>query len=668
MYSTDTEATGIDIAHGAKPFIVSFGLKGDKVESYLWEVDPETRQPLWNTSDWKRIAKQLAKKEDNVFQNAKFDTRILVHHDPTKSIKIQWDHVHDVLYSAHLLHSLQPRDLTSQSQAWLNTDITHLEEDLLKAVNEARSIVKRRFPTWRIAAKTGLPEMPSAKGENRLARFDYWLPRAVAKKLKYRKSHPWWDLALLYNRADCVVTRHLRLAHLKEMEERDLVKVYEERRKQIRVVYDMEVTGITFNVDRRLELYNQYKEESDYNARVCVNLADGHLTKMPSGRSNELNETLFSHFGLVSNKLSKKTGAPKADKEVLEYWKNTLPRRSKSRAFICNLAEYRQRTTAMSYMDSYLRFGMPASRIAKFAKHWLVLFPSLNVTATDTLRGSSQNPNQQNISKKPGFNLRYLFGPLPWEEWWALDYENIELRIPAYEAGETDMIELFEHPERAPYFGSNHLLVAHILHPREFERCLREGTSFKDIYKATLYQWVKNGNFAVQYGAVEESGTADRSYHVKGGQRRIQARFKNIAKLNTSCIEYAQEHGYVWTVPDKTIGSGYPLECEFNQRGKVKPTVPLNYHIQGTAMWCMGKAMVRCHQYLMNNCPEAKIIMQVHDELVFKFPKGEGHKHIPKLRDLMVLSGKDIGIPLRVSVAYHPNNYSKEEEHPTLAL
>lgn len=668
MFSTDTEATGIDIVHGAKPFIVSFGLKGDKVQSYVWDVNPETRQPLWNAADWYAIAKQLAKDEDNIFQNAKFDLRLLTHHDPTKSIRIKWGRVHDILFSAHLLRSLQPRDLTTQTAAWLNTDISYLEQDLLKAVNEARNIAKRKFPEWRIAAKTGLPEMPGAKGEKRLAHFDYWLPRAVAKALKYRKSHPWWDIALLYNRADCVVTRHLRLAHLAELEERGLTKVYEERRKQIRVVYDMERTGITFNYERRNELYNQYKEESDYNARVCINLSGGNLKKMPAGRSNALNETLFGYFGLVSNKFSKKTGAPKADKEVIEYWKDTLPRRSKARTFVCNLGEYRQRTTAMSYMNSYGRFGVPALQIKKLARIWRRLFPSLNTTATDTLRGASQNPNQQNISKKPGFNLRYLFGPLPGEEWWALDYENIELRIPAYEANETEMVELFEHPERPPYFGSNHLLVAHVLHPEEFERCLREGTSFKDLYKATLYQWTKNGNFAVQYGAIEESGTADRAYHVKGAQRRIKSRFRKIAALNESCIEYAQEHGYVWTMVDKTIGSGYPLECEFTRNGRVKPTIPLNYHIQGTAMWCMNKAMVRCYNYLRKNCPEAKIIMQVHDELVFRFPKGVGHLHTPKLRKLMEMSGEDIGIPLRVSVAYHPNNYSKEEEHPALAL
>lgn len=660
MFSTDTETTGIDIHHGAKPFIVSFGLEDDSVESYVWDVDPLTREPKYNSKDWKAIRRKLASKEPNIYQNAKFDTEVLTLCDPERKLKVNWDYTHDIMLSAHLLHSLRPRDLTTISADYLDVDILHLEEALIKATNSARSIARHKYPEWQIA-KAGLECMPSSKGESGLNKFDMWLPRAVAKAENYPQKHPWWDIALLYNRADCLVTLHTHKKHMEMIRNRKLQAVYTERRKLLEVVYHMETTGITYNESRRKELYVQYRKEADYNSKVCLNLSGGNLTEMPKGgSSNALRTTLFDHFNLKSNKQSKKTGNDKADKDVLSYWLSTLSPKSKAHAFIRNLAEYRQRSTAMSYMDSYDRFSV----VTKHGRLWRRLHPSLNLVGTDTLRGSSNNPNQQNISKKPGFNLRYLFGPAPGREWWALDYENIELRIPAYEADETEMVNLFEHPDDPPYFGSNHLLICHILYPREFDQCLKDGVSFKDRYKATYYQWTKNGNFAVQYGAIEESGTADRAYHMKGAQRKIKSRFKKISALNDYWIEFAQQRGYVLTVKDNDIGGTYPIECERNNRGQIRPTVPLNYHVQSTAMWCMNKAMVRCYNHLKNH-PGYCIIMQVHDELVFDFPYKPKQGNAPlvrQLRGFMSQSGDDIGIPLRVSVAYHKDNYSVEEK------
>ena len=75
---------------------------------------------------------------------------------------------------------------------------------------------------------------------------------------------------------------------------------------------------------------------------------------------------------------------------------------------------------------------------------------------------------------------------------------------PAYEAGEEEMISLFEKPDEPPYFGSNHLLAFDILHPDKWDRDDPEGLlKAKKEYASTWYQWTKNGNFAVQYGAME---------------------------------------------------------------------------------------------------------------------------------------------------------------------
>lgn len=259
--------------------------------------------------------------------------------------------------------------------------------------------------------------------------------------------------------------------------------------------------------------------------------------------------------------------------------------------------------------------------------------------------------------------LRYIFGPVPGREWWCLDYENIELRIPAYEAGEREMIELFERPDAPPYFGSHHLLVAHKLHRQLFEAC-RDGKEFKARYKATWYQWVKNGNFAVQYGA--QQATADRAYHLDGAYEIVREAFSRMAELNDKWVAFANKHGYVETLPDKTVDPvrGYPVQCTRSEWGKISPTVPLNYHVQSTAMWCTSKAMTRIAPTLADwrrGGFDAFIALQVHDELVLDFPAG-GARNLPKVRTVKALmeeSGDDIGVPLKVSVSYHPNNWGE---------
>ncbi len=240
-----------------------------------------------------------------------------------------------------------------------------------------------------------------------------------------------------------------------------------------------------------------------------------------------------------------------------------------------------------------------------------------------------------------------------------------------HEVGEEEMIDLFEREDEGPYYGSYHLLVFDILHPEKFAK---HGVKCKQVYEGTWYQWVKNFNFAVQYGAVEASGTADRAAHVKGAQRKIQRRFGKVADLNTQMIQYAQKHGYVETMPDKTVDPkrGYPLLCSRSKWGGIIPTVPLNYHVQGTACWWMMKAMIRVQAYLdkLNARKGSKgyyMVMQIHDELVFDFPE-EPHsiRHnlanlskIRKIQKLMERGGDDIGLPTPVGIEYHPKTWSE---------
>jgi DNA polymerase-1 len=422
----------------------------------------------------------------------------------------------------------------------------------------------------------------------------------------------------------------------------------------------MEQRGVTLDKKRLDQLRIDYLRESYRASEKCREIArcmDYELELPKAGNNKSLTHFCFDVLGLpVINETDK--GNPSLDKATMDQYELTLPQGSAQHEFITSLKARRKRDTALQYMEGYEKY-MLQRRGSTY-----VLHPNLNITGTDTLRWSSTNPNEQNISKQEGFNLRYCFGPAPGREWWDLDYENLELRIPAYEAAEKDLIEVFEHPEEPPYFGSYHLVVFHLLWPDEFKQY---GADCKKQFKSTLYQWVKNGNFAMIYGAQERK--ADETYHVRGAYARVQKRFPAITALSERVKRFADKNGYVEAIPDRSLGltKGYPLLVTRTDYGEVEPTKPFNYHVSGTAMWCTAKAMIRCEERLeewRRDGLDARLVLQVHDSLVFDLPAG-GVRNLPKVRALqmlMALSGDDIGVPLVVASSWHPSNWSSEEK------
>lgn len=686
IISGDTETTGIDHNHGALAFLVT--TCNDKGEVVYWEadVDPYTRLPLWEDSDLDEIQSTFDQADKIVFHNPRFDVKALAKLSYARWGNFDWSKVEDTLLMSHLVASNQPHDLTTLSIVELGVNIEPFELEMEEHVKEAIKVVKSDFPKWRLA-KAGDPSMPSAK--EKVWKFDMWVPRAVAKEKGYAEDHPWWHCTANYANSDSSVTLPLYHKMLAKVKKRNLEAIYRFRLQLLPVIYKMEQRGVHASKKRFDSLRKRLKEESDTCHALCLELADHEIESLPkNGSSNALKYVIFEKFGLESPTQTQ-SGAPSMDKSVLEHWMSILDENSKPYKFVDNLRKYRKRQTSLGYMESYEKFWLPT----KFPST-RILFPSFNPTGTDTLRFSSQNPNAQQISKQEDVNLRYCFGPAPGREWWSLDAKNIELRLPAYESGEEELISLFERPDDPPYYGSTHLLNFHTVYPdlweKEIQTLIKElgsreealkkvGPGCKKRYASTWYQWCKNGGFAIQYGAVnidnpdrpEDWGTADRAFHKKGAHTLLESRFSRLQKLNRKQIEFANRYGYVETMPDKTVDPkrGYPLLCSRSKWGKVLETVPLSYHVQGTAMWWMCKSMVRVQEYLdhLNSISNLGyfIVMQVHDELVFDFPAGKGSEpwktnrpKIRKIQKLMEQSGEDIGVPTPVGCEYHSESWA----------
>lgn len=699
VISLDTETTGVDVYHGARPYLVTF-CQLDSLENvwYEWDVDPLTRKVQVPPEDLEEVVELIHKADELVFQHAKFDITALGALLPA-NFEWPWSKVRDTLVAGHLLASNHPHDLTSMALEYLQVDITKYEEDMEVVVNKCRNLVRRRsspFSQWRIARgvddpKGALPELPSAK--KKVWKYDCWLPRAVVKAVEQRPGLIEFvgeelldrcrEVTVEYANVDSATTVALYARQRQQIESRGLWEIYEERLRLIPVIYEMERHGVAVNRVRVQELKRQYVKESEAYARVCLNIAasyDYPLTLPKSGVNNSLKEFIFDRLELPPIYNGKSAGAS-LDKDSLLQYENTLPLRSKARKFVSSLIAKRKRDTAVQYIKDYERFGIASSRHSDY----LILHPHINQTGTNTLRASSSNPNEQNISKKEvekgdSRTLRYLFGPLPGREWWTIDAENIELRIPAYEAQEPDLIGLFERPTEPPYYGSNHLLNFHTVYPDVWEVELaahgleRVGPVCKEKYASTWYQRCKNGGFAVQYGAVEREGgegTADKAFGRPGSHAKLKQRFQLLEALNRKYVQHAEKYGYVETIPDRSIcpERGYPLLCSRGNWGRIKPTVPLNYHVQSTAMWWMARAMVRCRALLCEwravDKFDGHIILQIHDELGFDFPAGKGARpwltNLPRIRKIaaaMRQGGEDIGVPTPVSVHYHRDNWA----------
>lgn len=689
MVSIDTETTGVSFNHGCMPFLVTFCNEEMENTYYEWDVNPLTRLPKVIASDVDEIIHTIETTETLVLQNPRFDVQALAT-VLLPDYKWPWDKTVDTLLAGHLLASNHPHDLSSMVLEYLGIDIDKYDEISKKIVNKARSLVTRKGSTidnWRIAKK-GLPELPSAKGS--VWKNDLWLPRAIVKHARRHDREllgllpegyrDWTSSTATYANYDSASTLALYIEMRKQLKERKLWKIYKARLEILEPVYTMEKQGVSLNGKRLTTLQATYKEESAIAGEVCNKVAnhyDYELILPKSGNNKNLSTFVFDVMKLDVLKKSKKTGAPSLNKDVLaEYQSRFSPKSIKSK-FVCALSAKRKRDAALSYMEGYTKFWLSVSGLP----NWWRLFPSLNPTGTDTLRFSSSNPNEQNISKKEGFNLRYAFGPAPGREWWSLDCKNQELRIPAYVSNETEMIKLFENSEAAPYYGSVHLLNFHTVYPDIWEKesklvgSEQAGLSCKKRHASSWYQWCKNGNFAVQYGSVEGSGTADRAYHRPGSFCKIKERFKaihGIGGLNDQMIMQAEEFGYVNTMPDRTVDPerGYPLICGHRMYGRISPTIPLNYYTQGTACWVMFRAMVKINKYLkqlnkgMPN--EYQMILQIHDEVVLDFPKVENIGNLSKVKvvqKLMSSIGNDLipKVPLPVSIEYHPVSWGAGE-------
>ena len=740
--SLDTEATGLDLHHGAAPYIVTTCDAVGLQRWWPWDVNPLTRVVNHDVSELEDIQRLIDESDTIILHNAKFDAQMLA----VVGVHLPLDRVVDTIIASHLLASNHPNNLTARAIEHLGVNILPYEDRVQNVTKLCRQAVKRndwlRFgvdtSNWRLAEE-GEVDMPSVNGgskrdEEKPWKGDMWLMDAVANALlcngvdleEAEFPLKWLEVTREYANVDSAVTFQLWTYMEPELKRLDLWDIFKDRMKLVREAFELEWNGVTASKRQTYKLIDEYMAQIDLAQAECFAVADQYNFELEFPEGAAPNDNMREFFwGSVRSEcprcglkakhkewtngrtvepvvcvrcakrkrnpariecavkrnpclslpiiLDEKTGSPSLAKPVIDHYQATLEP-GPALDFVTSLVGMRSQQTAVTYMRAYERFWLPilhgedleiAENLGAPEADWCRLHPSVNPVGTDHLRWASYNPNAQNISKKQSFNLRRCFGPAPGREWWSMDAKNLELRIPAYESQETDLIWIFEHPDEPPYYGSYHLVVFDTLHPKLFAE---HGKKVKDLFESTWYQWVKNGNFAVIYGAQRKK--ADLTYHVPGAYDKVRFRFPKIAMLNERYKLNAERFGFVETIPDSTVCSrrGYPILVSRSDDGRTLPTTPFNYHISGTAMQWTNRAMIKTGEQLRAWSDESWrgfCTMQVHDELVFDVPRGSGEKpwltNLPRMREiqgLMESCGNGIGVPTPVSIEWHGESYA----------
>ena len=359
-----------------------------------------------------------------------------------------------------------------------------------------------------------------------------------------------------------------------------------------RVLADMERTGML--VDR--DGIAAFGDELRGQLNACLGRIYeqvGYSFNLNSPK--QLGEALFDKLGLPHRKKTK--SGYSTDAATLESLRSYSP-------VIDDILEYRSCQKLLStYADGLLKVIGPDGRV-----HSTFL-----QTEARTGRLSSTEPNLQNIPVRTeqGSRLRGFFVAKPGCILLDADYSQIELRILAHISGDAAMQEIFRTG------GDIHRSTAARIYGMPPE-----------MITPRLRSSAKAVNFGIVYGIGAYSLSRDIGVTVKEAEAFIQSyldSFPGVRQYMDDTIAFGKEHGYVATLFGRRRALPELTSSNFNVRA-LGERMAMNTPIQGTAADVIKLAMVRVWQRLRDEGLTARLILQVHDELIVEAPLEEADK------------------------------------------
>ena len=390
----------------------------------------------------------------------------------------------------------------------------------------------------------------------------------------------------------------------------------------IDVLVELEYNGIKIDVDRLAELSVRHAARMETLQREIYDLAG---RKFNIASPKQLQEVLFQQQKLPVLKKTK-TG-PSTDAEVLEELAGVHPLPAK-------ILDYRQVAKLKgTYVDALPGMVHPGTGR---------VHASFNQVVAATGRLSSSDPNLQNIPvrSEAGREIRSAF--VPGEDGWVLlaaDYSQIELRVLAHFTGDARLCEAFARDEDI------HARVAGQVYGVPLEEVTGE-----------MRRKAKAVNFGVIYGQSPFGLAKQLGIAQEEAAQFIDAYFggyPGIEKFLAEVLAECRRNGYVSTILGRRRAIRGVRADAGRQRNLAERTA-VNTVIQGSAADLIKQAMIAIHRRLRRERLPARMLLQIHDELVFEVPTENLHD-LARLVTEEMARAEALNVPLKVDVKAGPN-------------
>lgn len=307
--------------------------------------------------------------------------------------------------------------------------------------------------------------------------------------------------------------------------------------------------------------------------------------------------------------------------EVLEALYDQSP-------IIALILDYRQLSKLNStYVEGLLSLASSKNRV----------HTTFNQAITTTGRLSSTEPNLQNIPIRTNEGKRIRKAFVPFEAEHVLvsaDYSQIELRLLAHMSGDENLVTSFKNGEDI------HRRTASEVFHLPLEEVTQE-----------MRRAAKAVNFGIIYGQTDFGLSKELGITRNEAKKYIESYFSHYQKVNdfiTKAITEAREKGYAKTLFDRKREIREISSKNFVKRSFAERTA-VNTPLQGTAADIIKLAMLKCQDLLLEEGLEAKMLLQVHDELVFDVPPKELGILVGKIKKVMT-EVTTLDVPLEVDI------------------
>lgn len=424
---------------------------------------------------------------------------------------------------------------------------------------------------------------------------------------------------------DADITLQLKEHFTKELESGNVTKLFNNvELPLVSVLTAMEIEGINLNTDFLKELSVALSEDI---GRLEQNIYDQAGEEFNIASPKQLGPILFDKLKLVDKPKKTKTGQYSTAEDVLSYL-------AKDHQIVADILEYRQYKKLQStYVDA-----LPNEINPKTGRVHTVYAQAVAATG----RLSSNNPNLQNIPIRTerGRQVRKAFIPRDKDHvLLAADYSQIELRIIAALSEEETMIEAFKNGEDI------HASTAAKVFNVPIDEVTREQRSN-----------AKTVNFGIIYGVSAFGLSNQTNLTRKESKELIDLYYATYPKLRSYMaeqVDFARDNGYVETVLQrrrylKDINSRNAIVRGAAERNAV------NAPIQGSAADIIKLAMINIHKRFEKEEFRSKMLLQVHDELVFDAHKEELETIKPIIKEEME-NAYTMAVPLDVEMGIGEN-------------